>query len=306
MLTPFGIEVRKLRLDRRMRLLDLANALGKKPAYVSAVETGKKALSVSYVEHVVAVLKLTDEEAERLRRAADRTRKEVVVDELSADDRELVAAFARKMNELPDDFLRKLREKVFRSLSGSTPFSRRHRGFTVPPLSTLRLWDFADQVRDVFVDNEEVPFPIMDVLEFRLQQFFGGFSLEVGSREHLGPEEGRVVPGSLTIELREDVYEGAWNDQGRDRFTACHELAHFLIHREVGLSRAQRSDFEPIYRDSEWQADTFAGALMMSRRHAQEFVDEVDAAAECKMTPHAAIVMLNKYREKGFLDQETL
>jgi hypothetical protein len=65
----------------------------------------------------------------------------------------------------------------------------------------------------------------------------------------MGDDEGRVVAGSLAIALREDVYEGAWMGDRRARFTASHELAHFLLHREVTLMRA-RDDDDKIFRDN--------------------------------------------------------
>lgn len=117
MLTPFGIALRKFRLDRGLRLLDLAEALGQSSAFVSAVETGRKPIPAHYVEDVVAALKLGEGEGDELQRAADRTRSEVRVDRLSGQQRELVAAFARKVDEMPAEFLELLKKPVHKSLS---------------------------------------------------------------------------------------------------------------------------------------------------------------------------------------------
>ena len=58
MLTPFGREVRKLRLDYEppMKLKDLAEALSVSSAYLSAVETGVRAASPTLVDKVADVL----------------------------------------------------------------------------------------------------------------------------------------------------------------------------------------------------------------------------------------------------------
>ena len=58
---------------------------------------------------------------------------------------------------------------------------------------------------------------------------------------------------------------------------------------------------QPIYRDAEWQADVFAGGLLMSARHANSFVNAEDAAAKCGITPAAARVMLSKYQKEGLM-----
>ncbi|MBV5337480.1 MAG: ImmA/IrrE family metallo-endopeptidase, partial [Deltaproteobacteria bacterium] len=60
-------------------------------------------------------------------------------------------------------------------------------------------------------------------------------------------------------------YEGACAGEGRDRFTMCHELGHLLMHRGVALSRIDPDNPPKIYRNSEWQADTFASYLMMPK-----------------------------------------
>jgi hypothetical protein len=136
----------------------------------------------------------------------------------------------------------------------------------------------------------------MDVLEFRLSSFFDGFYLDPCSKEEMGLEEGLVIAGENCIKLREDVYEGAWNDNGRHRFTACHEFGHFLMHRQITMARI-RDESSPIYCDAEWQADTFAGGLLMPAGHLGQLVNSDIAASKCGMTPMAANVMWSKYQK---------
>ncbi len=297
-LTPFGIAIRKLRLDKEMRLLDLAERMHQSAAFISAVETGRKAIPDSYLRRVATAMELSADEIRLLRRAAEQTRKEVRVDSLASEQRELVAAFARKLDDVPEDVIERLKKIVFESQNPEVPFARRRRGIVVQPITTLRLRQFAEKVRDVFIDISQVEFPIMNVLEFRLQKIFPDYVLDVQDAEVMGDDEGRVLAGSNTIIFRTDVYEGACNGNRRDRFTACHELAHFLMHRDVKLARA-RDDNDKIYVDSEWQADEFAGTLLMSPRHLHLF-DSSDVAADaCNMNPAAARVMWSKYTREG-------
>ena len=86
---------------------------------------------------------------------------------------------------------------------------------------------------------------------------------------------------------------------GRHRFTACHELGHYLLHRKVAMARV-RDDNHPVYRDAEWQADTFAGGLLLSSRHLARLGCQENAAMQCGMTPTAASVMWAKYEKEGF------
>lgn len=300
MITPFGIATRKLRLDKGLRLLDLAKKLELSSSFISAVETGKKPIPSGYVGSVVTAMRLTPLQAAELQRAADRSKTVVDIDGLQGSQRELVAAFARKLHDLPPEFLEEIKKQVFKSIAGDIPFKRRHRGLLVAAASTRMLWTFAENVRSVFVGEAHVCFPIMDVLEFRLPAIEEGFHLEVCSAAEMGVEEGLVIAGSKCIKLRDDVYEGAWNDVGRHRFTACHELGHYLLHRQVAMARVS-DDTHPVYRDAEWQADTFAGGLLMSTRHLAQLGCADTAAVQCGMTSMAARVMWSKYEKEGFL-----
>lgn len=287
MLTPFGKAIRTLRLQKGWRLLDLAQCMGKTPAFLSAVETGRKPIPDGFVRAVANAMDLSAEEIRELRRAADRTRKEVRVAALHEEQRELVAAFARRLDEIPDDLIADLKKIVLKSYIFESPFARKRAGIVVPPRSAVELRGLAEKVRSAFVEDDRVAFPIMDVLESRMHKLFKDFYLDVVEEEVMGDDEGRVIPGQDTIALRNDVYIAAWKGNGRARFTACHELAHFLLHKDIPFARA-RDDSIEIFRDSEWQADTFAGALLMSSRHLRKFKDSDDAAVQCGMSFAAA------------------
>jgi len=297
MLTPFGKALRQLRVDKGLKLLDVADALGVSSAYVSAIETGRKAVPDGLVTDLRRGLNLNEAERNALRRAADQTRKEVSVDSLHADQRELVAAFARKLDDLPDELLESIRTKVLKSLSSEHPFARKRRGMVVAPMSIDAIRNFSEKVRAAFTKKKEIKFPIIEVLEFKLEKLIPDFYLDVREEDELGDVEGLVVSGQNTLCLRRDVYDQACADHGRARFTACHELGHFLMHRSVALARL-RDDDVPIYCDSEWQADTFAGALMMSSKHCHLFQNADEAASSCGMSKAAAQHQLKLYRSK--------
>ncbi len=298
MLTPFGIALRKLRLDKGLRLLDLAELLGQSSAFVSSVETGRKPIPAKYVQQVTQALNLNKDEIRQLQSAADQVRPEVRVDQLTGNQRELVAAFARKVDGLSPDFLDELRKRLLKSVSGEQPFRRRRAGMLVAPASKETLSTFAETIRSLFVGPERIAFPIMDVLEAGLQRVFPDYYLEICDQSVMGADEGRVIAGGNCIILREDVYKDAWRGNGRARYTASHELAHFLMHRQTVMART-REDHQPIYRDAEWQADEFAGRLLMSSRHVGSFATPDEAAKKCGMSPEAARVMLSKYGREG-------
>ncbi len=102
MLTPFGKLVRKLRIDRGLRLKDMADSLGLSSAFLSAVETGSKPVPASMVDHVCRYFALDPQQQGDLRKAVDASQVEarIRMDGLEDQSRELVAAFARRIGDL--------------------------------------------------------------------------------------------------------------------------------------------------------------------------------------------------------------
>lgn len=106
--TEIGKELRKLRIDKDERLLDMAKRLDKSAAFVSAVETGKKSPPSGFEELVVSVYRLVDDAAEKLRVAADRSRKAFTLEANTALQRDTAGLMARRMNRLSDEELKEI------------------------------------------------------------------------------------------------------------------------------------------------------------------------------------------------------
>jgi len=297
MLTPFGKAARKLRIEKGLRLLDVAYSLGVTASYVSAVETGRRQVTEEFALRVAHALQLNESESDELVRSAQQTTSglKINIENLPPAEREVMAAFARRINTegLNAEDLEKLREIVFKVANGSQPFLKR--GFLVPPLQTKVIRTFAERIRATFIKDNVNEFPIMDILEFRLHRLIPDFVLEVMESEEMDNDEGRTIHGTNKIILRRDVYEGAWNSKGRDRFTASHELGHLLLHSQVAFTRMESSEAHPIYRDSEWQADEFASTLLVPPHIVKNFAGPLDLAAGCKITPSAAAVIWSKH-----------
>lgn len=69
------------------------------------------------------------------------------------------------------------------------------------------------------------------------------------------------MPQDSLIILREDVYEGAHEGNGRDRMTVAHEIGHLLMHKNIAFARAERVEIR-AFESSEWQAKCFSGELL--------------------------------------------
>lgn len=152
-------------------------------------------------------------------------------------------------------------------------------GFIVPPISRRRLRALAKLMRQDQGIALEASFPIVRFLECMLPKRDPAFRIEVVEPCLLADgEHARTtcMNEEIIIEVRSDVYKGACENRGRDRFTLTHELGHYLLHGRFlsGASRCctlqsvkeyiQIEGEEPCsYRNSEWQAEAFAGELLM-------------------------------------------
>lgn len=80
-MTPFGAKLRQLRQERGVTLKDMAAALSVSPAYLSALEHGKRGVPTWYMVHrIIAFFNVIWDEAEELQRLAEISDPRVVVD----------------------------------------------------------------------------------------------------------------------------------------------------------------------------------------------------------------------------------
>ena len=80
-MTPFGERVRALRAQKGVSQKEMAEALGLSPAYLSALEHGRRgAPSWALVQKIVGYFNVIWDEAEELQRLADSSHPRVVVD----------------------------------------------------------------------------------------------------------------------------------------------------------------------------------------------------------------------------------
>jgi transcriptional regulator with XRE-family HTH domain len=105
-MTPFGARLRALREQRGITLTELAAALHVSPAYLSALEHGKRGRpSAGLIHQVNEFFGLIWDEAEELVQLARLSHPRVVVDTsgLSPRATELANLLARRIRDLPEE-----------------------------------------------------------------------------------------------------------------------------------------------------------------------------------------------------------
>ncbi|WP_243040558.1 ImmA/IrrE family metallo-endopeptidase [Dyella sedimenti] len=180
----------------------------------------------------------------------------------------------------------------------------RKRGYEVPPLRKLQVWRAARELREasrIDAKGHVAHFPLHRFLEMWLPKVWENFYLGTKEKAEMGDDHGWTYPDRGVIFLREDVYEGLRLNRGRDRFTAAHELGHFVLH-DNPLARSFRSSENlEVFRDSEWQADNFAGEFLMPVEVVRKYPDAYILAAECGVSEIAASVRISELRKERML-----
>ena len=104
-MTPFGAKLRDLRAARGQSLKQMAAALGVSPAYLSALEHGKRGRPTwLLIQRIIAHFNIIWDEAEDLQRLAALSDPRVVVDTagLSPQATELANRLGRDIATLPE------------------------------------------------------------------------------------------------------------------------------------------------------------------------------------------------------------
>jgi transcriptional regulator with XRE-family HTH domain len=116
-MTPFGERVRRLRRERGVSQRDMAVAIGVSPAYLSALEHGRRGVpNWGMVQKIIGFFNIIWDDAEELQRLAERSDPRIVIDTagLSARATELSNLLAETISSLGEAdveaMIRQLRE----------------------------------------------------------------------------------------------------------------------------------------------------------------------------------------------------
>lgn len=94
-LTDFGKAIRTARIETDATLSQMAQAIGATPAFLSAIETGRKKVPLTWIEKIDTFFKLKGKVIPNLQELATVANGEVSVSGLSPAQQMLVAGFAR-------------------------------------------------------------------------------------------------------------------------------------------------------------------------------------------------------------------
>lgn len=176
--------------------------------------------------------------------------------------------------------------------------------FVVPPLSRKNIRAYAEHLRQQ-LGIEKAFFPIVEVIELVMPRVIPGFFIDICDETEMTERfglgcHGMTFPDEKVMHIREDIYQRARGGEGRDRLTLAHELAHLLFHSGQQFARRASVDTKP-FMQSEWQANCFAGELLMSYKHVTICKSPYEAAELFKVSTHAAETQWASFKKDGIV-----
>lgn len=119
--TPFGKALKTLQIDYDFRTVDVARAWGASTSFVYAVMSGRKPAPPRFIETVCAELKISDEDKRYLETALDMTPGAVTFYTTSPLQAEVANALARKMPDMSQEELQRIRSIIGRPEASEAP-----------------------------------------------------------------------------------------------------------------------------------------------------------------------------------------
>lgn len=114
MVTSYGRELRKIRIDRQELLKNMADRLQVSSAYLSAVENGNRKIPEGWTDKIIAFYDLPKEQARCLREAEEEATDEIRIrfEKASKPQRDVAIAFAKAFENLSEDQIKKIMTAV--------------------------------------------------------------------------------------------------------------------------------------------------------------------------------------------------
>ncbi len=105
MITEFGKEIRKLRIDEGENLSSMSKKLGVSISYLSAIENGNREIPEGFVDKISDIYHLSKERKKRFIDAEINSVNKISIslNSMACQQRHLAFALSRKLNELSAD-----------------------------------------------------------------------------------------------------------------------------------------------------------------------------------------------------------
>ena len=155
---------------------------------------------------------------------------------------------------------------------------------------------YAERLHVLLRTTTSQHFNVVSVLENDLTLHLHDLSIEIMKRQELSVAAHTEFRPARVL-IREDVYEGAYRDDPKSRFTVAHEIGHLCLHWEYPMPRLPPESpvllRSRIKRRVENEANLFASFFLMPRAVALKYNKPSRLANVCRVSELAASIRLS-------------
>lgn len=114
MTTKFGKQLRIIRIENDENIYEMAKRLGISTSYLSSIETGDRTIPFDLVEKISAEYKLGSDQIAALKDAEAESSTKISVDlsKVSTEQKKLIFALSRKLDNLSDEECLDIYERI--------------------------------------------------------------------------------------------------------------------------------------------------------------------------------------------------
>lgn len=170
-----------------------------------------------------------------------------------------------------------------------------HSDYIGHPMSRADLRHLSEKVKRILnIPLTSLYIDVARVLE-RISELNPNFNYEIVEDHNFCSNiQGGTNIKDNTIYIKESVYIGACNGNGKDRMTIVHEICHLILHRDLTpipeFYRRDGKSHQVIienFRKPEWQAECFATEFLMPYDKIKN-MSEAEIVKECHVSYTAA------------------
>lgn len=178
-------------------------------------------------------------------------------------------------------------------------------GMKVAPMSYDKLEDVAEDLRPLLpvlskIGRSTCAIDCLKVLEQTLPK--AGYNYMYVDMKELQDCAAFTIPERKIVVVREDVYDGLFNDDVFSRSTVIHELSHIVLDHAVTLHRGATLGEHQFFEDSEWQAKALTAAVMMPIERCREARSAHELAQLCGTSAKAAGYRIEGLVSRGIIE----
>lgn len=157
------------------------------------------------------------------------------------------------------------------------------------PLSVKDISNIAASIREQYGIASDKAFPILEILKQLFYDNYLSIQLLTDDDSYLDKNTPAVYNANDNfIYLKESVIEEVESGNFRSNFTLAHEFFHYLQHQVLGFKFEEVKD-RKTYEDPEWQANCFAGELLLPDEYLNNedndyLAEHFQVSLECVLT----------------------